>query len=73
MENRIGTKREDMPWIETEFDEEFKQFIIEFPKNKLKRTYELLEKHRDGKEIIIFHTRKDAEDYLKNIGKKKKP
>lgn len=25
---RIGTKREDMPWIETELDEEFRQWIV---------------------------------------------
>lgn len=34
-ESRIGKKRADMPWIETEFDEEFRQWIIDFPKNEL--------------------------------------
>lgn len=64
VENRIGKKREDMPWIETEFDEEFKQYIIEFPENRLKETYELLEKYRGEKEIIIFRSRKDVDNYF---------
>ena len=34
-ESRIGKKHADMPWIETEFDEEFRQWIIDFPKNEL--------------------------------------
>ena len=25
---RIGTKREDMPWVESEFDDEFRQWIF---------------------------------------------
>ena len=27
---RIGKKREDLPWLETELDEEFRQYIIDF-------------------------------------------
>ena len=30
-ESRIGVKREDLPWLETEFDEEFKRWIMGFP------------------------------------------
>lgn len=29
-EQRIGVKREDMPWVEHEFEEEFRQYIAEF-------------------------------------------
>ena len=29
--DRIGKKRDDIPWTEHEFDEEFRQFIVEFP------------------------------------------
>ena len=45
VQSRVGTKREDMPWIETEFDEEFKQYILDFPKVHLPEIYELLERH----------------------------
>ncbi len=63
-ESRIGKKREDLPWIEEEFDEKFKQFIIDFPQNNLPKIYELLEKYRN-KDIIIFKSRKEVNDYLK--------
>ena len=32
-EARIGQAREDLPWLETEFDPEFRQWIVDFPKN----------------------------------------
>ena len=31
VQSRIGAKREDLPWVETEFDEEFRQAILDFP------------------------------------------
>lgn len=43
VKSRIGKPRVDMPWIETEFDEEFRQCIIDFPKNKLPIVYKLLD------------------------------
>ena len=30
--SRVGTAREDMPWIEEEFDPAFRQYILDFPK-----------------------------------------
>lgn len=64
-EARIGKKREDLPWIETEFDEEFRQWIIDFPKDQLPQIYELIKKYKENKEIIIFKSREEAENYLK--------
>lgn len=63
-ESRIGKKREDLPWIETEFDEEFRQWIIDFPKTQLPEIYELLRKYKNNKNMIIFRSRKEADDYL---------
>mgnify|MGYP000016979572 FL=1 len=65
--SRIGKERVDMPWTEDEFDEEFKQYIIDFSKDNLPVIYELLDKYRDTKKIIIFKSRNEADDYLKNI------
>lgn len=62
--SRIGKKREDMPWIETEFDEEFRQWIINFPSQKLPQIYSLLEKYKDSAEIIIFKSRAEADEYI---------
>ena len=34
-EERIGKEREDMPWTEEKLDEEFRQWIIDFPMQQL--------------------------------------
>lgn len=65
--SRIGKERVDLPWTEDEFDEEFKQYIIDFSKDNLPVIYELLDKYCDTKKIIIFKSRNEADDYLKNI------
>lgn len=62
--SRIGKQRVDMPWIETEFDEEFRLWIIDFPKNELPVVYELLNKYKGEKSIYVFHSRANIEDYL---------
>lgn len=66
VKSRIGKPREDMPWIETEFDAEFKQWILDFPTNQLPQIYALLEKYKENKEIIIFKSRNEADAYLEN-------
>lgn len=65
--SRIGKKREDLPWIETEFDEEFRQWIVDFSKDQLPQIYELLEKYQDGRNIIIFKSREEADDYIEKV------
>lgn len=62
-ESRIGKKRKDLPWTETEFDSEFRQFIIDFPKNQLPDIYRLLENYKNN--LIIFHSRQETDSYLK--------
>lgn len=62
---RIGTVREDLPWVETEFDEEFHQWILDFPKDQLPQMYELMKQYENTKEIIVFHSREEAEQWLK--------
>ena len=66
-ESRVGKKRDDIPWVEEEFDPEFRQFIVDFPVTKLPVIYELLEKYRENKKIVIFRSRQEAEDYLVQI------
>ena len=43
---RIGKEREDMPWQATEIDEEFVQWIKDFPKNEMPAVWELGEKYK---------------------------
>ena len=64
VEGRIGHQREDMPWIEEEFDPEFKQWIVDFPRNNLPQIYELLKQYQRTKRIVVFRSRKEADDYL---------
>ena len=64
---RIGKGRYDLPWIETELDPKFKQFIEDFPKDTLPYIYELLEKYKDEKQVIVFKSREDANDYINKV------
>ena len=66
-QSRVGKIREDLPWVETELDEEFKQWIIDFSKDQLPYIYELLKKYGKSKNIIIFKIREEADEYLKKI------
>lgn len=65
--SRIGTEREDLPWEETEFDEEFRQYIVDFPKEQLPKMYELLEKYKQEKKWIIFRSREEEEEFWKGF------
>ena len=63
----VGKGRHEMPWIETEFDPEFRRFIEDFPKDTLPYIYKLLEKYNKDKEIIIFHSRKEADKFIERL------
>ena len=69
VESRIGKPREDMPWIEQEFDPEFKEWIMNFGKDVLPRMYEILKRYPD-KKVIIFRSRNDADEFLRNLENK---
>ena len=66
VESRIGTKRDDIPWVEHEFDPEFKEWIINWRINKLPILLSLLEKYKN-KQIIIFKNRNEADNYLEKL------
>jgi adenylate kinase family enzyme len=65
IEKRNGTVRSDMPWVETEADPEFLEFIKNFSADIKPKIMALLEKYRD-KNIFIFKTRTDADAFLQN-------
>ena len=66
VELRIGKPREDMPWIEQEFDVDFKEWIINFPKKELPHVYELLKKYKD-KNVIIFKSHNEIDEFLEKL------
>ena len=62
--HRIGAVREDMPWGEEEFDPEFYEWIENFRRDRLPRIYELLGMYGAGKDVVIFHTREEADTWI---------
>ncbi len=64
---RLGKGRYDLPWIETELDSEFEAFIREFPKITLPKIYGLIEKYSSEKQVVIFKSREEADEYLHSL------
>lgn len=65
--DRLGKGRYDLPWIDNELSPSLKKEIEDFPFNNLPIIYELLEKHRDDKQVIVFKSREAADNYLQTI------
>ena len=65
--SRIGKKREDMPWFENELDPQFRQWIESFRENRLPEIYRLLEKYKNGRQIVIFRTREQADKFIEKL------
>ncbi len=64
---RLGKGRYDLPWIEKELDSEFANAIKEFSEKSLPKIYELIEKYKDEKTIVIFKSRNEADNYINEI------
>ena len=63
IKERRGKPRSDMPWIETEEDSEFIEFIKNYNEQQKPKVLELLKKYGD-KNIIIFKSREQADAFL---------
>ncbi len=66
-QKRVGSKREDMPWVEEKLDPEFRDFITNFRRDRLPFIYELIKKYGEGRKIVIFRSREDADSFIENI------
>ena len=64
---RLGVKRSDMPWIDTELDPTLKEEIERFREENLPSIYELLEKYGEGKQIVIFKSRTEADAFINGL------
>ena len=64
---RLGKGRYDLPWIEKESDPEFEGFIKELAEKSLPKIYSLIEKYKAEKDIVIFKSREDADDYINYV------
>ena len=66
---RIGTKRSDIPWVESGEDAEFMEYIRCFPAERKPQIVALLQKYPQVK-VTVFHSHAEMEEYLKNQIKK---
>ena len=71
--SRVGTVHEDLPWVETELDPEFRKWIEDFPKDQLPLIYEMLNRYGNGKRIIIFKTREEMSGWIEAFKRKNVP
>ena len=62
--SRLGKNRYDMPWIDTELDPKLKAEIEEFSSKNLPSIYALIDKYRDGRDIVVFKSREEADEFL---------
>ena len=60
---RIGTRREDLPWVEERVDEEFLEFVKSFKSEGREQIISLLDKYRHVK-LITFKSYEEADEYL---------
>ena len=61
---RLGRRRPDVPWIDTELDPRFRAEIEEFPKKNLPVIRELLARYWEGRTVITFQSREEADRWL---------
>ena len=66
-ESRLGKDRVDMPWTENELDEEFRQWIINFPKQQLPIIELLLENYEQNVKIIKFKSHREADEFIESL------
>lgn len=64
---RLGKARYDVPWIDTELDPRLKEEIENFPEKTLPYIYELLDKYKANKQVMIFKSREQADEYLERF------
>ena len=60
---RRGKPRSDMPWIETEEDAEFVEFIKNYNEQQKPKVLELLKNYSD-KKIVILRSSEQADAFL---------
>ncbi|MBQ2734316.1 MAG: adenylate kinase [Clostridia bacterium] len=63
---RFGKPRADMPWVETEEDAEFLNFIKAFEAESKPKILTLLAQHPE-KQVITFRSREESATYLQSL------
>ena len=64
---RLGTKRPDLPWIDTVLDPSLKAEIEDFKSKKLPEIYEMIEAYKEGKTVVVLKSREAADAFLATL------
>ena len=72
IQERCGKMRSDMPWIETEVDEEFIAFVKSFNDTQRPHILELLEKYKNDRLVVILKSREEADRFIRKEDKYEK-
>ena len=67
VKSRIGTKRDDLPWCETELDPEFLRRVERFRGEELPELLALIERYREERRVVIFKSREAADLFLDSL------
>lgn len=70
-EERLGKERVDMPWTDTVLDEEFRQWILDFPKMQLPLINLFLDSYNGT--VVRFKSRREADEYIITLKSASKP
>ncbi len=62
--SRVGEQRPDMPWTEQTLDPELVALVKGFRTEQRPAILTLLDRYADGREILIFRTRSEADRWL---------
>ena len=62
--SRIGKERYDIPWVDTELDPSFRMEIENFKDQNLPIIYDLMDKHKKDKSVVIFKSREDSNKFI---------
>ena len=66
--NRIGKKRDDIPWVESRPDPGLEELVRGYHDQNRPKVYTLMEKYPD-KQILIFRTRAQADEWISGFGR----
>ena len=61
---RLGKKRPDMPWVDTALDPALRAEIERFSEQVLPTIYRLIDAYEDGRRIVIFKNRAEADAFI---------
>ena len=64
---RIGKKRVDMPWVDTELDPQLKAEIESFKAEKLPEIYGFIEEFGQRVRAVVFRSRAEADAFISSL------